>query len=187
MTAIFALVYILFGAKIYGTEDAYYSLAALIRQALLLSSFPNGVTWSIQLEVLTAPFIFALCILPGGIGHCAKIVVFSVLTWLAFTDWWNNALGSALLLNTASAFAAGMLVPSSGRLLAERFGNTIWLISAIVFLLVAEPCFGFLSGRATFIEAVSCFVIVSVLASDDTRAELITGWSFVLSKPFDAG
>ena len=57
-----ALLYILFrffGATIPGVTAAHYAPLSLVRNGMLLETSINGVMWSVQLEVLAVPLIFA--------------------------------------------------------------------------------------------------------------------------------
>lgn len=167
--AIFAGLYYVAGAMLPGVATEAYEPLGLLRNALLLSSSINGVTWTLQVELIGSLLVFCAWLAIGRVGEGALLVGFAVLLGLSFAKTWAELLypigfGS---IGALYAFLAGMLAAGSGRSwaasLSSRRSGLLVAFSAAAFLL-ARPTFGFASTWSVVVEAVSGGCLLAGLA-----------------------
>jgi peptidoglycan/LPS O-acetylase OafA/YrhL len=143
--AAFAAVYFATGHAIPGAGPESYSLAGLVRNALLLETTIDGVTWTLQVELLAAPLVFLAHRLRRQWGEVA-VALLGVLFVLTFARYWAVDIKPQVRLFVAGfAFVFGMLVPTAGRAVASRVPGRLAGPAAAASLLlffVARMVFG---------------------------------------------
>lgn len=113
-------------------------------QATLTDFAMNGVTWTLQIEVVVAPFIVALYFLSRSLGPVVIIVAFVALTGLSFSGAWSRSLMSYGIapIGQCFAFVAGMLVACFKDEIATRLargGTTLVLLTGYALVLLWRP------------------------------------------------
>jgi peptidoglycan/LPS O-acetylase OafA/YrhL len=165
--AIFAAVFWLFGLGIPGVNAAAYAPDQLLRNALLLEASINGVMWSLQVELLAAPIIFAAYVAHRRWGVTPTIILAVVLLGLGFHGPSTRILtpsGPSLAL--LYTFPLGVLVhqlrsPIS-RWLRDRSVGA-WLAAITLIFFCARPVIG-RNNWGALVEALAAASFIGMIS-----------------------
>ena len=162
----FALLYYAFGAALPGVTPLHYSIASLLRNALLLETTVDGVMWTLQVEVLAAALVFFAFHMRRRFGEGAVIVLGMTFVGLAFSRTWTELINADVKpLQGTFAFLFGMLVPTLGRGFAapvsRRAAAGITSATVLLFFL-ARGLFGVRWGMIVEAGAGAAFIALLV-------------------------
>jgi peptidoglycan/LPS O-acetylase OafA/YrhL len=165
---IFAAAFWVFSDALPGLTIDYFRPSSLLRNMLLIDVSINGVMWTLQLEVIAAPLIFATVLLQRRWNTPPVFVLAVVLLLLSFSGTWIHALGYGKApLGPLYAFVFGILVHSIGwRLVGRtstRFATVFFMATAVVFF-AARPVLGFGSRWSPLVESAASACIILILA-----------------------
>jgi peptidoglycan/LPS O-acetylase OafA/YrhL len=161
MVAIFTAAYFATGLGL-STRPETYEPINILKNALLLNNHINGVTWTLQLEMLAAPIILVLFIAARRWGNAPLIAAFIVFAALSFTGTWTKALTPYNLLGPSFAFVAGMLawrMPFPGK------KPIACLALSVIGFAAARPVLGWGSNWAVLTESVCAALVISSLVA----------------------
>ena len=160
---IFGVVYLATGQSLVpaaaNTLSNYLANIALIRPAIV------GPTWSLTLEMLAAPLIFASWQAWRRFGMPGLVVPYLLLVGLSFSPTWNYLIGQPGSLGQIYAFLSGMLAFLYGRpiVAALRRPGTC-LLFAIACFAATRPIIGWGSYVTIWLETLFGSAIVALLA-----------------------
>lgn len=169
--AVFATIAVF--AALYWTTGVFinwpgaYAPLGLLRNALLIDISIDGVTWSLQLELIAIPMIVLVYLGWKRWGFMVPIALFFCLAGLSFWGPWNRALGYPNLFGSLHAFLPGiaafflaprLLEPCSPRV------ATLAFVGAITGFLVSRIVLGFESQWSSLAEATFGAIVVAILA-----------------------
>jgi peptidoglycan/LPS O-acetylase OafA/YrhL len=148
------------------TPKAYIPLG-LLRNALLIDTSIDGVTWSLQLELIAIPLIVLAYFGWRLWGVTVSVVLFFCLAALSFWGPWNRVIGAPNLFGTIHAFIPGVaaffLAPKLLKGCSPRIA-TLTLAGTITGFLASRPILGVGSHWAVLSEAVFGAIAVAILA-----------------------
>jgi peptidoglycan/LPS O-acetylase OafA/YrhL len=160
----FALVYWMVGRGMPYAGPQTFEPANLALNGALIRFDINGVMWTVQIELLAAPFILALFLWQRRHGTIILLVATVALVLAARDPRWPPPILPPLRpLACLYAFPMGMLVPSLGRALAQRLparGATILAALAALAFFAARP----LLGRPTLAGTTECIAAATLVA-----------------------
>jgi peptidoglycan/LPS O-acetylase OafA/YrhL len=145
---------------------AYIPLG-LLRNALLINTSIDGVTWSLQLELIAMPAIVLAYFGWRQWGVTVPVVFFFCLAALSFWGPWNRVIGAPNLFGTIHAFMPGVaaffLAPKLVKGCSARIA-TLTLAGTITGFLASRPVLGAGSHWAVLAEAIFGAIAVAILA-----------------------
>jgi peptidoglycan/LPS O-acetylase OafA/YrhL len=148
------------------TPKAYVPLG-LLRNALLINTSIDGVTWSLQLELIAMPAIVLAYFGWRVWGIAVPVVLFFCLAALSFWGPWNRAIGVPNLFGTIHAFMPGVaaffLAPKLLKGCSPRIA-TLTLAATITGFFASRPVLGAGSHWAVLSEAIFGAIAVAILA-----------------------
>jgi peptidoglycan/LPS O-acetylase OafA/YrhL len=169
--AVFATVGLF--AALFWTSGAFidtpnaYTMLSLLRNALLINTSIDGVTWSLQLELIAMPVIVLAYLGWRAWGDIVPVVLFFCLAALSFWGPWNRVIGTPNLFGTIHAFMPGVIAflfaPKLLRGCSPRIA-TLTLAGAISGFLASRPVLGVGSHWAALSEAIFGAIAVAILA-----------------------
>ena len=161
---LFSLAYWLTGAFLPGATTHSFSLTSIVRNMLLIDTNIDGVMWSLQVEALAIPLIFAVTIGRRGFGEKFVVVMmalfFALSWWPAYQDLLR---GRLVLLYT---FIFGIATHSIGPHLIQRIGRggVPWLVAAtLVLFFMPRAVLGVASKWAPLCECLSAVGMIAVI------------------------
>jgi peptidoglycan/LPS O-acetylase OafA/YrhL len=164
---LFAILFRVFGLALEGSTAEHYTASGLLRHMLLLDSRINGVLWTLQLEVLAVPAIFAMYFVGRRWGPAPILALAIVLACLSFTKSYSKLLGpDAPGLALFYAFFIGMLLPSQGPRWGasiERRGAAVAALGAAFAFILARPVIGWTSNFAPLAEAIAAAILLMTM------------------------
>jgi peptidoglycan/LPS O-acetylase OafA/YrhL len=137
---LFALVYWTTGGALTGPDA--YEVTALIRNAFLLSTEIDGVMWSLQIELIAVPLIFAAFIMYRCWGTAPLVILLVSLAAMSFWGPWSHLLGRSIPLGILFSFIAGMVAFTSGRTCVQRVPSNLQpqlFVGAVLLFFLARP------------------------------------------------
>lgn len=175
---LFAGLWWSFGLAIPGVAAAAYSPMSLIRNMLLLESSIDGVTWSLQLELIAVGFIFIVVRWQRHWPILPSLILTIVLTLLSFSGSWSRFLGPGKSAGYLFAFAFGILLqsidPAPFRRLQARTATAIFLASVALFFAVRS-----ITGHwAPLLETCAATAMVGLLAHQKLNVAKMLDWRF---------
>jgi peptidoglycan/LPS O-acetylase OafA/YrhL len=160
---VFFLFDFLFDLHIASPEEYRPSNIAL--NASLFRVGINGVTWSLQVEMIAAPLLLALLAAWQRHGPLALSIPFVLLVGLSFIGSWNKLLVGAGGFGEIYAFIPGMAAFLYGEPIVRRLRfPTQAVVAAIVIFAISRAVIGWSSGWTPLAETLSCTAIVAILA-----------------------
>jgi len=161
----FAVAFWLTGKQLMGAEN--FSPAKLMSNILLLEVSIDPVMWSLQVEVLAIPLVFAAYFLFRRWGTPALAALSALLIGLSFSGGWQNAIPGVHQFGTVFAFMLGVmayvLAPPLLKPCSPRTAQIALLIAAVAFF-ATRPLIGFASNWSVILEAAFGAAIVAMLA-----------------------
>ncbi len=118
-----------------------YSASSIVRNIALLQTNIDGVMWTLQVEILALPLIFAAFVLHARVGIGAVAAFALALTLLGFGGPWARLVGDwPSRTQWLFAFLFGVLSYHLGRQafqgMRKRSATILFLASVVVFFLV---------------------------------------------------
>ncbi|MFO1061039.1 MAG: acyltransferase [Dongiaceae bacterium] len=165
----FELLYAAAGHGLPGQGPGNFAPLNLVLNAAAVRLDVNGVMWTVQVELLAAPFILLLFLRERRRGPLLVLAAAAALAVAAFDPRWPPPILRDLRpLACLEAFPIGMLVPTLGRALAERLparAATALAGAAVLAVLAARPLLG-IEGMvlAGLIESIAGGLVVALLA-----------------------
>lgn len=157
----FVLVYLTTGGALSPPQSAMHVLANMA----LFKTDMNGVMWSLQLELIAAPFILASFHAWRRWGYGALAVLFVALVVLSFVGFWTGLLDGNPPLSALHAFIAGMLAALHGETWVKKVGWSRLLLGVFIAgFFVTRPVVGWASNWSVIFEVLFACGIVSQLA-----------------------
>ncbi|HEY0330966.1 MAG TPA: acyltransferase [Rhodopseudomonas sp.] len=161
--ALFVALHAAFGATL--PMSGSFDPLNVMRNALLLKTDINGVTWSLQFELLGAPLIFAAFWLHRRFGVVPLAVIFTTLLGLSFASQWQALFDRPSTFAPLYSFVAGMAAYFYGRGLVDRLQRPgVALAIGLACFAMARIVLGFTSVWSGVAETVSSAAIVALLA-----------------------
>jgi peptidoglycan/LPS O-acetylase OafA/YrhL len=164
---LFAIAFRVFGLSLENSTAEHYTAGSLLRHMLLLDSKINGVLWTLQLEVIAVPAIFAMYFVGRRWGAAPILALAIGLACLSFTKSYTKLLGTdSPGLGLFYAFFIGMLLPSQGPRWGasmERRTAVIAALGAALAFILARPVIGWASNFAPLIEAIAAAVLLATM------------------------
>lgn len=128
---------------------------------------PNvvGPTWSLTLEMLAAPLIFASWWAWRRYGLAGLVMPYVALVALSFSSTWNYLIGEPGSLGQIYAFLSGMLAYLYGRPIVATLPRPgACLLVAIACFAATRPIVGWGSYVTLWLETVFASAVVALLA-----------------------
>jgi peptidoglycan/LPS O-acetylase OafA/YrhL len=150
-------------------DAAVYGLGSILRNMLLFDVTINGVTWTMQTELIATPLIF-LCFALMASGRTAALIGLTLcLAALSFVDAWQALFSNNGISRTAPlyAFAVGVLAYASGGWIMERVGSQrcmLMLAAALIAFFLANPLLGAAPGIAALVQVMASAAAIVLLA-----------------------
>jgi peptidoglycan/LPS O-acetylase OafA/YrhL len=161
----FAVAFWLTGKQLMGADS--FSPAKLLSNMLLLEVSIDPVMWSLQVEVLAIPLVFAAYFIFRRWGMPALGALSALLIGLSFSGGWQNAIPGVHQFGTVFAFMLGVmayvLAPPLLRQWSPRTAQIALVITAVAFF-ATRPLVGFTSNWSVILEATFGAAIVALLA-----------------------
>jgi len=170
---IFVLVYRVWGGAIGSQGPQDYSFVSVLRNMLLLDASIDGVMWTLQLEVIAIPVIFAVTLAQRRYGAGITLVVALVLVVLSFWGQWTKLLDDAPTLAPLYAFVFGVAVhrlapPLLGRLHGRWLA--VFFFAMVLMFFMARPLFGLFTKWSPIFESAAAAGIIAALAYGGTAS-----------------
>ena len=173
MVCIFWLVYLLTGHVVLGGSPDSFKPISIIKHMLLLETQINGVTWTLQVEVIGAFVVLFAWALYKYIGQPALWAVAIALFAAGFSKNSNQILYYVITpqLNYFSffyAFVAGMLIPPNlrifGMIRIPQLLLKFYPVAGCALIFMSPVIFGEASNFRTFGEVIgACALITGVV------------------------
>jgi peptidoglycan/LPS O-acetylase OafA/YrhL len=168
----FAVAFWLSGKQLMGAGS--YTPPKLLSNILLLEVSIDPVMWSLQVEVLAIPLVFAAYFMFRRWGTPALAALSALLIGLSFSGTWQNAIPSVHQFGTVFAFMLGVMAFVVGRPLVREWSPRaaqVGLAAAAVAFFATRPLVGFASNWSVILEAAFGAVIVALLAFAQTNKQ----------------
>lgn len=149
-----------------------YGFVAIVSNMVLLTNTIDGVTWSMQAELLATPLIFLGFVLWRRGWTAALFVLAAILTLLSFWEDWNRLMGRVSITEPLYAFVFGVITYATGRKVVERVDpryHGLCMVGAVLVFFWATSIPG-LSQYAMLIKSAACAVLIGFLAFGRNRA-----------------
>ena len=163
---LFAVLFWLTGAAIPGVTAAAYSVENIVQNMLLIRTNIDGVMWTLQVEALAIPLIFAVTIAQRHLGGRFTLAVAVLLVTISFWRPLKNLVADDRVFAALYAFVLGIGIHRIGPLVLQRIGahRVGWVVSgALVFFFAPRAVFGQTSKWPAFFECVSGMAMIAVL------------------------
>ena len=170
---VFVLVYRLWGGAIGSQGPQDYSFVSVLRNMLLLDASIDGVMWTLQLEVIAIPIIFAVTLAQRRFGGAITVAVAMVFVVLSFWGNWTKLLDDAPTLATLYAFVFGVAIHRLGPpILARLHGRSVatFFFAMVLMFLLARPLFGLFTKWSPVFESAAAAGIIAALAYGGTAS-----------------
>ncbi len=168
----FAIAFWLTGKQLMGADN--FSPAKLVSNILLLEVSIDPVMWSLQVEVLAIPLLFAAYFLFRRWGTPAIATLSALLIGLSFSGAWQNAIPGVHQFGTIFAFMLGVmayvLTPPLLKTWSPRMAQIALAAMAVAFF-ATRPLVGFTSNWSVILEAGFGAAIVALLAFTTTNKQ----------------
>lgn len=166
---IYWLLFFFTGLSLFATSAQ--TVSNYLLNGLLIQPAINGVTWSLQLEMLAAPLILLIYMGWCRIGRNAWLAPYILLLGMSFSSVWNHLIGAPFNLGQIYAFIAGMVAFLYGKPIVDRLPYHGWALAlAIAGFALARPIIGWGSHWTILVESIFGSAIVAVLAFGLTQA-----------------
>jgi peptidoglycan/LPS O-acetylase OafA/YrhL len=179
---VFVLLYFLWGAAIPAVGPEHYTFVSVLRNMLLLDSSIDGVMWTLQLEVIAIPVIFALTLAQRRVGAGITLILAVVLVALSFWGKWTKLLDSSPALGMLYAFVFGVAIHRFGPPLVRRYGagnrsaELLFLATVLMFFL-PRILFGYFTKWAPLLESTAAAGIIATIAyGGNVRLARLLDW-----------
>jgi peptidoglycan/LPS O-acetylase OafA/YrhL len=177
---IFVLVYWLWGGAIGTPGPEVYSAVSVLRNMLLLDATIDGVMWTLQLEVIALPLIFALTLAQRRFGAAIPVGVALVLVALSFWGGWTKLIDGGPELGSFYAFVFGIMIHRLGPPLFARLRGravAVFFFAMVVMFFLARPLFGTSTKWSPLVEASTAAGIIAALAfAGEARFARVLDW-----------
>jgi peptidoglycan/LPS O-acetylase OafA/YrhL len=163
---VFAAFFWLTGQSLNAGPESF-TPSALLRNALLLEVSVDGVMWSLQVELLAIPFVFAAYFVYRRWGLAALAVMCLVLMGLSFSRTWQHAIEGVHQFGLVFAFIPGVIAYVAAPAVLQRCPPLVarlLLVLAVAAFLLTRPLVGYLSNWSVVLESVFGAVAVALLA-----------------------
>jgi len=165
---IFATVFWVFGAALPGLTIDYFRPSSLLRNMLLIDVSINGVMWTLQLEVIAAPLIFATVLMQ------TRWIPHRCLCWPQFLSCSHSLAPGSTLWVTAKRHSGRFTHLSLGFWSTVSVGDwsgapvrdlaTVFFMATAVVFFAARPVLGFGSRWSPLVESAASACIILILA-----------------------
>lgn len=167
--ALFYFIFLSTGRMLPSPGPNDFEWPSLLRHALLLDIRINGAMWTLQLELLAVPLIFAGYLAQRRFGAWPLVGVAVLLIAASFFRSWNRALGPGMApLTPMYTFVLGLLIPTLGRALVEKLDRRhvrlLMRLSAVVFFAVGPLSGSYWAPSVLLIESVTGSILVAGIA-----------------------
>ncbi len=161
----FAVAFWLTGKQLMGADS--FTPAKLLSNIALLEVSIDPVMWSLQVEVLAIPLVFAAYFMFRRLGTAALAALSALLIALSFSGGWQNALPGVHQFGTVFAFMLGVMAYVVARPLVKELSPRtaqVALAGAAIAFFATRPLIGFASNWSVILEAALGAAIVALLA-----------------------
>jgi peptidoglycan/LPS O-acetylase OafA/YrhL len=176
---IFASVFWISGLGIPDVPGSEYTPVQLLRNMLLLEASVDGVMWSLQVELLAAPIIFAAAIAARRWGVTGTLALAVVLVGVGFHGGASRALGpGAPSLGLLYTFVLGMLVFQLRAHTAHWMRlvpPSLLLTGMLALFFGARPVIGG-ANWGPFFEAVAAAVFIAIVTCRHSKKWQCLRW-----------
>lgn len=179
---LFCIIFWTTGRMIPGNLVEHYRFASIVRNMLLIDWNINGVMWSLQVEAVAIPLIFAVTIGQARFGGRFTFIVGLVLLIVSVSQiYGRHLIAHGAVTTYLYAFVFGVGTHLVGRPLLERIGRNRlpWLIALLLTLFwVPRACLGPDSRYARFAECVVAvgFIALVVYGPKQSNLKRILNW-----------
>jgi peptidoglycan/LPS O-acetylase OafA/YrhL len=169
---IFAVAFWLTGKQLMGAEN--YTPAKLLGNMLLLEVSIDPVMWSLQVEVLAIPLVFAAYFMFRRWGTPALTTFSALLIGLSFSGGWQNAIPGVHQFGTVFAFMLGVMAYVLAQPVLQQWSPRtarFALVGVALAFFATRPLVGFASNWSVILEAAFGAAIVALLAFARTNTQ----------------
>lgn len=163
----FAALYFTTGLALQPT----YGFVEIVSNMLLLTNTIDGVTWSMQAEVLATPVIFLGFVFWRRGSTVALFALAVILTSLSFSGDWNRLMGRVSITEPLYAFVFGVITYATGRRVVERVDpryHGLCMAGAVLVFFYAGPVLG--SSKYVMVAKITAAaVLIGFLAFGQNR------------------
>lgn len=168
--ALFGALYLTTGLSL--STPGEYTALGLVLNALLIRSTVDGVTWSLQVEVVAIPLLLVLFHLWRRFSAPALAVAALLLIPLSFVGEWNRLLAPQGGFGQIYAFIAGMGGYIYGRAWAARLNHPKAVLAIVLVLFAASrSLIGWSSFWTVLAESLACYAMIPLLAHIDAASK----------------
>jgi peptidoglycan/LPS O-acetylase OafA/YrhL len=146
---------------------AHYAPLSFLRNVMLVDTSINGVMWSLQLEVLAVPLIFAGYFIFRRFSCAPLIMLLFICIGLSFSGRWSKLVSDTASLGLSYSFVLGLLIPSLGRQLVQvltRRQVAFLMIASLLVLMLTREAVGYGKNWSPVIEAHYSFLLLAGIA-----------------------
>jgi len=126
--------------------------------------------WSLQIELIAVPLIFAAFIMYRCWGTPPLVILLVSLAAMSFWGPWSHLLGRSIPLGILFSFIAGMVAFTSGRICVQHVPSNLQpqlFVGAVLLFFLSRPLLGFASHWSVIAEVYASTVMVSLLTFGD--------------------
>jgi peptidoglycan/LPS O-acetylase OafA/YrhL len=176
MILLFSVIFWTTGAIIPGTRIEAYQPLSIVRNILLIDWFINGVTWSLTIEAIAIPLIFAVTIGQQRLGGKLTLLMAILLLAPSIGHPYRYLINNGGFVTFFYAFVLGIGTHRIGPQLIDwirRRGLRPWFVATMLILFfVPRANLGGMSRWARFAECIAAAGLIAVLVYGPAKTNL---------------